>query len=271
MSVPQLSKTAQAPSLAEANAELSPALKPSPADAPPPASEPSSRGQRITTALGWATAILMAVSLYAVFIYAPIERTQGIPQKIFYFHVPLAWDAYLAFFCTLLGSIGYLKTSKQGWDVLATAAAEIGVVFTSLVLISGSIWGKTIWGAWWAWDARLTSTLVMWFIYVAYIMLRSSLGRTDKAARYAAVLGIVGFIDVPIVHMSVTWWRTLHPQPTIANPAGPTLPGSMLAAFFVCLVTFTLLYVYLLRERMSVEYLRREVDSIAAGILEKEA
>ncbi len=229
-----------------------------------PGSAVESRSNAI---LGWATAVLMAASLYAVFVYAPIERTQGLPQKIFYFHVPLAWDAYLAFLCTLIGSIGYLRTSQRRWDALAQSAAEIGVVFTSLVLISGSIWGKTIWGAWWAWDARLTSTLVMWFIYVAYLMLRSALGRTVRAARHAAVLGIVGFIDVPIVHMSVTWWRTLHPQPTVANPAGPTLPGSMLLAFFVCLVTFTVLFVFLLRERMAVERLRDDVDELGSMLL----
>jgi heme exporter protein C len=223
------------------------------------------------TILAWSTAVLMALSLYAVFIYAPIERTQGPAQKIFYFHVPLAWDAYLAFFCTLVGSIAYLKTAKPRWDMLANSAAEIGVVFTTLVLVSGSIWGKTIWGTWWTWDARLTSTLVMWFIYVGYLMLRSSIGRTTvRAARYAAVLGIVGFIDVPIVHMSVTWWRTLHPQPTIANPAGPTLPGSMLATFFLCLVTFTILFVWLLRERMAVEQLHHEVEALAATILESD-
>jgi len=224
---------------------------------------------RLTTVLTWLTGLLMVASLVAIFAYAPIERTQGLPQKIFYFHVPLAWDAYLAFFCTLVGSIAFLRNAKPKWDVLAYSAAEMGVVFTTLVLISGSIWGKAVWGTWWTWDARLTSTLVMWFIYVAYLMLRSSVGRTTlKAARYAAVLGIVGFIDVPIVHMSVTWWRTLHPQPTIANPAGPTLPGSMLATFALSFVTFTIMFVWLLRERMAIESLRREVDLLAEAVLE---
>jgi heme exporter protein C len=227
---------------------------------------------RLTSALAWAVAVLMVISLAAVFLYAPIERTQGPAQKIFYFHVPLAWDAYLAFFCTLVGSVAYLRTARPTWDVLAYSAAEVGVVFTTLVLISGSIWGKTIWGAWWAWDARLTSTLVMWFIYVAYLMLRSSVGLTSvRAARYGAVLGIVGFIDVPIVHMSVSWWRTLHPQPTVANPAGPTLPESMLATLMLCLVTFTLLFVWLLRERMAVEHLQRDVEMLAARVMEGEA
>lgn len=221
--------------------------------------------------LGSATAVLMAVSLYAIFLYAPIERTQGPPQKILYFHVRLAWDAYLAFFCTLVGSIAYLRTGKAKWDVLGHSAAEVGVVFTTLVLISGSIWGKTIWGAWWAWDARLTSTLVMWFIYVGYLMLRSSLGETARAARYAAVLGIVGFIDVPIVHMSVTWWRTLHPQPTVANPAGPTLPASMLATFLLALVTFTAFFINLLRQRMALQRLRDEVQALSAEVLGLEA
>jgi heme exporter protein C len=239
---------------------------------PGPGAQHLASSSALNTALAWATAVLMAASLFAVFIYAPIERTQGAPQKIFYFHVPLAWDAYLAFFCTLVGSVAYLRTAMPSWDVLAYASAEIGVVFTTLVLISGSIWGKTIWGAWWAWDARLTSTLVMWFIYVAYLMVRSSIGRTaPKAARYAAVLGIVGFIDVPIVHMSVTWWRTLHPQPTLANPAGPTLPGSMLATFFLCLVTFTTFFAWLLRERMAVEQLRHDVDELSARLLEAES
>ena len=237
-----------------------------------PRPRPVREGITVNAILGWITAVLMVLSLYAVFIYAPIERTQGAPQKIFYFHVPLAWDAYVAFFCTLVGSVAYLRTAKPKWDMLAYSSAEVGVVFTSLVLISGSIWGKTIWGTWWAWDARLTSTLVMWFIYVAYLMLRSSIGRTTvRAARYGAVLGIVGFIDVPIVHMSVTWWRTLHPQPTIANPAGPTLPASMLAAFFLCLVTFTVLFVWLLRERIAVEQLRHDVDALTMRILETEA
>lgn len=237
-----------------------------------PPTERASRGSRVTAILAWTTGILMTLSLSAAFIYAPIERTQGPAQKIFFFHVPLAWDAYLAFFCTFLASIAYLRTTNPRWDALAYSAAEIGTVLTSLVLISGSIWGKAVWGTWWTWDARLTSTLVMWFIYVAYLMLRSSIGRsTVRAARYAAVLGIVGFVDVPIVHMSVTWWRTLHPQPTVANPAGPTLPGSMLATLMLCLVTFTIFFVWLLRERMAVEYLRQEVDALSASIMESES
>jgi heme exporter protein C len=249
-------------------AVASAAANPHPSPLPKGEGALTAHDSRLTTALAWAAGILMAASLYAVFVYSPIERTQGPPQKIFYFHVPLAWDAYLAFFCTLVGSIAYLRTSKPKWDVLAYSSAEIGVVFTTLVLISGSIWGKTIWGTWWAWDARLTSTLVMWFIYVAYLMLRSSVGRTTtRAARYAAVLGIVGFIDVPIVHMSVTWWRTLHPQPTIANPAGPTLPPEMLVTFFLALVTFTVFFVWLLRERMAIERLSRDVETLAEDML----
>ena len=224
----------------------------------------------LNAALAWLTFVLMAVSLWAVFLYASVEKVQGPPQKIFYFHVPLAWDAFLAFFLTLVGAVGYLRTRNDGWDVLAYASAEIGVVFTTLVIISGSIWGKTIWGTWWTWDARLTSTLVMWFVYVAYLMLRSSLGRTEKAARYSAVLGIVGFVDVPIVYESVNWWRTLHPQMVI-EPNNVALPPDMLATFFLCLVTFTVFFMYMLRERMAVETLRHDVDELASGFEESVA
>ncbi len=229
---------------------------------------PGKKAANPSRLLAWITSALMVVSLYMIFIYAPVEKTQGAPQKIFYFHVPLAWDTYLAFFFTLVGSILYLKTSNRRWDNLARSSAEIGVVFTSLVLVVGSIWGKTIWGTWWTWDARLTSTLVMWFTYVAYLMLRSYVGENDRAARYAAILGIVGFIDVPIVHMSVTWWRTLHPQPTVLNPAGPELPASMLATLMVSLLTLTVFFFYLLRERMLIENLRTEVHALTDNLLE---
>ncbi|HEU0167362.1 MAG TPA: cytochrome c biogenesis protein CcsA [Chloroflexota bacterium] len=227
----------------------------------------ANRRNPLNAALAWVTFLLMAASLWAVFLYSSVEQVQGPPQKIFYFHVPLAWDAFLAFFLTLVGGIGYLRTRNARWDVLAYAAAEIGVVFTTLVIISGSIWGKTIWGTWWTWDARLTSTLVMWFVYVAYLMLRSSLGRTEKAARYSAVLGIVGFVDVPIVYESVNWWRTLHPQMVI-EPNNVALPPDMLATFFLCLVTFTVFFIYMLRERMAVETLRHEIDELASGLEE---
>jgi heme exporter protein C len=149
--------------------------------------------------------------------------------------VPAAWLAYFSFFLIFVSSIAYLLTHRPGWDRLARAAAELGFVFTTLVLLTGSMWGRPIWGTWWTWDARLTTTLILWFIYLAYFALRSYVSDPERKARYAAVLGIIGFVDVPIIHMSVLWWRTLHPQPLVT-----------LLAFFV-------LYVFLLVEKYELE------------------
>ncbi|MGI8586313.1 MAG: cytochrome c biogenesis protein CcsA [Chloroflexia bacterium] len=199
--------------------------------------------------LGGSTLLTMLVAIGMAFFYAPPDQVQGQAQRIFYFHVPLAWVAYLAFFVVLVGSVGYLWRRQAHWDRLAQASAEIGLVLTSLVLVSGSLWGKTIWGTWWSWDPRLTATLVLWFIYLGYGMIRAFTANQERARRSAAVLGIVGFIDVPIVHQSVVWWRSLHPAPVVLNAAGPQLPGEMLATLLVGLLAFTLLYFYLLSWR----------------------
>src|SRR2546428_3582581 len=168
--------------------------------------------------------LAVAITLLMVVFYAPTDRVQGIVQRIFYFHVPMAWIAYLAFFVVLVGSVGYLVRREPVWDRIARSSAEIGVLFTSLVLITGSLWAKPIWNTWWTWDARLTSTLVLWFIYVGYLMLRSYTPDPERAARFGAVLGIIGFADVPIIHFSVQWWRTLHPEPVVLQ-AEPQLPA----------------------------------------------
>src|SRR5207249_1571180 len=165
--------------------------------------------------LSLATLLSLSLSLAAIFLYAPTERVQGQVQRIFYLHLPLAWIAYLAFFIVFVSSVLYLWKRAARWDLLGQAAAEVGLIFTSLVLITGSLWARPVWGTWWSWDARLTTTLVLWFIYVGYLMLRSYVVEERRAARYAAVLGIVGFLDVPLIHQSVTWWRTLHPEPVV--------------------------------------------------------
>ena len=154
-------------------------------------------------------------------LYAPTERVQGDAQRIFYVHVPLAWVAYLAFFVVFVASVAYLRTRRERWDVLALASAEVGLLFTTLVLVTGSLWARPIWGTWWSWDARLTTTLVLWLLYAGYRMVRAYAGDAARGARYAAVLGIVGFLDVPLVHQSVVWWRTLHPGPTVRPGRGP--------------------------------------------------
>src|SRR5215212_4209146 len=135
----------------------------------------------------------------------------------------------------------------------------MGLVFTTLVLIVGSLWARPIWGVWWSWDARLTTTLLLWFIYVGYLMVRSSATDDARGARYAAVLGIIGFIDIPIIHQSVVWWRSLHPEPIVTAPGGPAMPASMLIALAINLLAFTILYVCLLRLRLHIELLRQRL------------
>jgi heme exporter protein C len=173
-------------------------------------------------------------------------------QRIFYVHVPSAWVAYVGFAIVFIASIAFLRTGERRWDLLAHAAAEVGVVFCSLVLITGPIWAHPVWGTWWQWDARLTSSLVLWLTYVGYLFLRALAMDPTRAGRPAAVLGIVGFVNVPLVHFSVYWWRTLHPSgPTPANPTEASgLGGPELAAFFTALIAFTLLAAWLLGLRV---------------------
>lgn len=216
-----------------------------------------------TTWLDWvlagATFVGFVAALYAAFLYAPTEAVQGDVQRIFYFHVSLAWLAYLAFFIVFASSLLYLWKRADQWDRLARCAAEIGVVFTTLVLVTGMLWGRPIWGTWWTWDARLTTTLILWAIYVVYLMLRAYSSDRARGARYGAVLGIVGFADVPIVQMSVVWWRTLHPGPVVRE--GGMTP-EMLLAMLISLLAFTALFCFLLRQRVRIEWLKEEIERL---------
>jgi heme exporter protein C len=189
--------------------------------------------------------VLMSVALYLVFIYAPIEKETGVVQKIFYFHVASAWNAFVAFFVIFVASIFYLASRRGLWDILARGACEIGVMFCTATLVMGSLWAKPAWNIWWTWDARLTTTLVLWFIYVGYLILRSATGESERGARAAAALGIVGFIDVPIVFFSVRWWRTMHTG-IIVGRSGGNLAAGMGLALMISVFAFTLLFVHLL-------------------------
>jgi len=200
--------------------------------------------------------VSFVLGLYLVFIYAPTEATMGVVQRIFYFHVPVAWVAFLAFFIVFIGSILYLWKRDGKWDVIASSSAEVGLVFTTLVLITGSIWAKPIWGVWWVWEPRLTTALVLWFIYVAYLLVRSYASEESRGARFAAVVGIVGFIDVPIVALAITLWRTQHPGPVIFEGG---LAPSMLLTLLVCLFAFTTLYALLLMQRVSLKNSENEI------------
>lgn len=200
--------------------------------------------------------VLTAVAVVlALFVAREAGDDQGGPlQRIFYFHVPSAWVGYLAFAIVFISSVAYLRTRARRWDLLAHASAEVGVVFVTLVLITGPIWARPVWGTWWQWDARLTSAFVMWLTYIGYLFLRALATDPRSVGRLAAILGIVGFINVPIVHFSVYWWRTLHPSgPTPANLAESSgLGGPELLAFFTALAAFTLLGAWMIAERARV-------------------
>jgi heme exporter protein C len=213
---------------------------------------------------------MILVSLWAIFIYAPIEKTMGVVQKIFYYHVPSAWVAFLAFFIVFLASIWFLWHQDKKWDILASCSAELGVIFCSLVLITGPIWAKPAWNVWWTWDIRLTTTLILWLIYVAYLILRNYTSEGYQRGKFAAVFGIIGFVNVPLVFMSIRWWeRKQHPSPVIMGKPGSGLEPSMLLTLIISLIAFTLLFSYLLVQRVRLETMKDEVERLREDILER--
>jgi heme exporter protein C len=182
--------------------------------------------------------------------FTPLEAKQGAAQKIFYIHVPAAWVAFLAFGLVALASGIFLWLRDPRLDRFAESSAEVGVVFTTVVLITGPMWAKPIWGTYWAWwDVRLVSTLFLWFIYVSYIVLRGAIDSPEMRARYSAVLGILGALLIPFIHLSVYLFATMHPMPIVGKPSAPSLPSEMLLTLFLSLISFTLLYVSFVRSR----------------------
>lgn len=213
-----------------------------------------------------ATYIIMVVALWGVFVYVPTEKVQGIVQRIFYFHVSAAATMFVAFFVVFVASIVYLWKGTPWWDHLAGSAAELGVLFCTLVLITGPIWARPIWGAWWTWDPTLTLTLVLWLIYVAYLMLRTHT-YDQRRTRFAAIVGIIGFVDVPLIRWSVEKWRTLHPKPVVIQEGGSTgLPPSMLLTFLVCLVAFLLLFLLCIRERIALAQRHADLEGLRQAV-----
>ncbi len=213
--------------------------------------------------LGPHAGISMLAAIFMVFMYVPSDKIQGIVQRIFYFHVPLAIMTFVAFGIVALASALFLWRGTRFWDRLAHSSAEVGMVFCTLVLITGPIWARPIWGTWWTWDARLTTTLILWLIYAAYLMLRSISGPGDQGARYAAILGIVGAIDIPIINRSVYWWRTIHPAVLITREGGSGLSDPrMRTTFEVCMLAFLLLFLWLLWVRNENVRLRDAVENL---------
>jgi heme exporter protein C len=213
-------------------------------------------------------ATLMLVDVYLIFVVAPTDSVLGNVQRVFYFHVPMAIMSFLAFFVVFVASILYLARRNQRWDRLAHAAAEVGVVFVTLALLTGIIWARPVWGVWWTWEPRLTTTLILWLIYVACLMIRSYAPNRAQGAVYAAVVGIVGFVDVPIVYYSVQWWRSIHPSAVVgplaeAGALEPVMQGILLFSF----LTFLVLFLYLVVERMALRGLEDQVRQLKFSIL----
>jgi heme exporter protein C len=209
-------------------------------------------GRRAQRLMGTATLAGLAATVVIGLLVVPPDATQGDVQRLMYVHVPAAWVAFLSFGVVFVASVAYLKTGRVQWDRVAAASAEIGVLFCTLTIVLGSLWGRPVWGTWWTWDPRLTTTAVLLLIYVGYLSLRKVADSPTRRARWSAVLGVIGFVDVPIVHMSVVWWRSLHQQATVLRPGAPTIAGSMLATLLLAFLAFSLAYGYLMAVRMRV-------------------
>jgi len=199
--------------------------------------------------------LLMVLALWAALVWAPADRIEGDMQRMLYVHVPAAFTMFLAYFLLALASVIYLVRRQDRWDEVAAATADVTMLFATVVLLTGPIWAKPVWGTWWVWDARLTSTLVLWLILVAYQMLRAYGGSAEQVARYCAVLAVIGFADLPIIHFSVKWWRTLHPDPKIMTEGsvGQGVDPIMLATFAIGMVATLVFFSLLLSLRLRLE------------------
>lgn len=214
------------------------------------------------------TACLLLTVNYLVLIEAPLEMTMGLVQKIFYYHMPLAWWSFFAFFLVFIFSISYLWTRKEGYDWLAASAAEVGVLFSTLVLVTGIIWAKASWNTWWTWDPRLSTALVMWFMYSAYLIVRRNSQMNSKQRIVCSVLGILAFVDVPLVFLSARMWRSIHPSVLASQDGG--LPSDMLKILAISILAWGGLFfcLFILRwEQLKMKAkLKRLIVMVQSGI-----
>jgi len=205
---------------------------------------------------------VIAFTAYLSFYYAPVERSMGPIQKIFYLHLPSAFSSFIALGVCFYANLRYVFTRQPKWDWLGVSAAEVGLAFISVVLITGPIWAHPVWGIWWTWDARLTLTFVLWLLYISYLLLRSMLEEPDKRALFSALFGIFAFLDVPLVYFSIRWWRTQHPQPVILGGPGSGLDPRMRVSYLLVWAAFTGLLVLLVRARYRLEAMRAGVEEL---------
>ena len=222
-------------------------------------------GSTIRYVLFAVSAVMMAVTLYLVFFWVPTEVNLGVSQRIFYFHVPLGWLGMISIVVVAVASMMYLVTGKTKWDDMAYSAAELGVLFATLILVTGSVWARGDLGWWWTWDAKLTTTLVLWFIYVGYLMVRSYAPKGSQGARYGAVVALIGAVDAPIIFMATVWWRTAHPELNLgpaATDANSICPSKICTTLLVSAFMFTVLYVYMLIERYSMRRTETALDEV---------
>ena len=215
---------------------------------------------KLLTVLIMLTTLAMLASLYLVFVWVPTEKTMGIIQRVFYFHVPSAWVAFLAFAVAAVAGLLFLARRQEHWDRVEVASLELGIVFSTVALITGSIWARPIWNTWWTWDPRLTTTLVMWIYYVSSLLLRQMVDSPERSARFGAVLAIVGFVNVPLVFLTIRLWRTIHP--VLFTTEGFGLAPEMLLTLLISLGTFTLLYFCLLTARVRLESLQARLAQL---------
>jgi heme exporter protein C len=218
-------------------------------------------------ALGLAAAAGLVATMYGALVWAPTEKTMGDIQRIFYIHVPSFLTSFVAFLCVFVASVAYLLTKNMQWDRIGLACAELGTIFCTAGLITGPIWAKPVWGIWWTWDARLTTTLILWLLYVSYLLLRDFLEEPARRATLAAVFGIFAFVDVPIVYFSIRIFRTQHPQPVFMGGQDSGLDPNMQKVFYLSWITLLVLFGFLVSLRVKLEKEREQVRELRRQFL----
>ena len=204
--------------------------------------------------------ILMILSTYAVFLYAPNEVVMGPVQRIFYFHMGSVWVATIAFIIVFVSSIAYLINGKRKWDILAYTSAELGVLFITITIITGSIWAKPVWGTWWTWDPQLTTTFILWILYIIYLLIRANSGYDERKAKYSAVFAIIAFIDLPLVYISARVMRGI--SPVVFGPGGGGIEAKMMHTLLLTLLAFTFLFLILIIERVRIENMKYKIRTL---------